>query len=66
MKIWGITDVGLVRKENQDAYAVESRDGFDICAVCDGMGGGLWYDRPRFRTSAGLPCRRYWPSEPMS
>ena len=39
MKIWGITDVGLVRKENQDAYAVESRDGFDICAVCDGMGG---------------------------
>ena len=39
MKIWGITDVGLVRKENQDAYAVESRDGFDICVVCDGMGG---------------------------
>ena len=39
MKIWGITDVGLVRRENQDAYAVESRYGFDICVVCDGMGG---------------------------
>ena len=39
MKIWGITDVGLVRRENQDAYAVESRNGFDICVVCDGMGG---------------------------
>ena len=23
MKIWGITDMGLVRRENQDAYAVE-------------------------------------------
>ena len=22
MKIWGMTDIGLVRKENQDAYAV--------------------------------------------
>ena len=39
MKLWGITNTGLVRRENQDAYAVESRDGFDICAVCDGMGG---------------------------
>mgnify|MGYP002627772220 CR=1 FL=1 len=39
MKIWGMTDVGLVRKENQDAYAVERRGSYDVCAVCDGMGG---------------------------
>ncbi len=40
MKTWGVTDVGLVRKENQDAYDVaESGLGFTVCAVCDGMGG---------------------------
>ncbi len=41
MNVWGLTDIGLVRKENQDAYAVrESREsGHLICVVCDGMGG---------------------------
>ena len=41
MKIWGMTDIGLVRKENQDAYAVRvSEDtGYTVCVVCDGMGG---------------------------
>lgn len=41
MNIWGMTDVGLVRRENQDAYAVRvSEDsGHTICVVCDGMGG---------------------------
>ena len=41
MNIWGMTDIGLVRKENQDAYAVRlSEDtGFTVCVVCDGMGG---------------------------
>lgn len=41
MKIWGMTDIGLVRKENQDAYAVRvSEDtGYTMCVVCDGMGG---------------------------
>ena len=41
MKIWGMTDIGLVRRENQDAYAVRvSEDtGYTICVVCDGMGG---------------------------
>ena len=41
MNIWGMTDIGLVRRENQDAYAVQiSEDtGFTICVVCDGMGG---------------------------
>lgn len=41
INIWGLTDVGLVRKENQDAYAVRRGAATDhvICVVCDGMGG---------------------------
>lgn len=41
MKTWGITDVGLVRKDNQDAYAIREHACGDhtICVVCDGMGG---------------------------
>lgn len=41
MKIWGMTDIGLVRRENQDAYAVRVSEetGHTICVVCDGMGG---------------------------
>ena len=41
MEIWAVTDIGLVRKENQDAYAVckETPSGHTICVVCDGMGG---------------------------
>lgn len=37
LKTWGITDRGLVRKENQDTYRI-ARDGA-VCVVCDGMGG---------------------------
>lgn len=39
MNIWSMTDRGLVRKENQDAYAVKTAFGHTICVVCDGMGG---------------------------
>lgn len=41
MQVWGITDVGLVRKDNQDAFAVRERmdSGHTVCVVCDGMGG---------------------------
>lgn len=39
MRIWGITDSGLVRKENQDAYRVERIAGYTVAVVCDGMGG---------------------------
>jgi len=41
LNIWGLTDIGLVRKENQDTYGVrENPDtGHMICVVCDGMGG---------------------------
>jgi PPM family protein phosphatase len=33
----GKTDVGLVRKNNEDAYAIDDRAGY--CALADGMGG---------------------------
>lgn len=41
MQVWGLTDVGLVRKDNQDAFAVvqEQESGAVFAVVCDGMGG---------------------------
>lgn len=41
MEALGITDTGLVRQENQDAFAIRSMeaDGFVLAVVCDGMGG---------------------------
>ena len=39
MRIWGITDTGLVRRENQDAYATAVIADCTIAVVCDGMGG---------------------------
>ena len=41
MQVCGITDVGLVRRDNQDAYAIQERtpSGHTVCVVCDGMGG---------------------------
>lgn len=41
MKLWGITDSGLARQQNQDCYML-SGDGegnYAVCVVCDGMGG---------------------------
>ena len=41
INVWGMTDIGLVRNENQDAYLVRANEetGHLICVVCDGMGG---------------------------
>ncbi|MBE6989438.1 MAG: Stp1/IreP family PP2C-type Ser/Thr phosphatase [Ruminococcaceae bacterium] len=39
MRIWGITDTGLVREENQDAYAIKAIGQRELAVVCDGMGG---------------------------
>lgn len=40
MNIWGITDIGLVRSENQDSYRIEHlSDRVTLAVVCDGMGG---------------------------
>lgn len=40
MNIWGITDIGLVRSENQDSYRIKPLgDSAMLAVVCDGMGG---------------------------
>ncbi len=41
MNVWGMTDIGPVRKENQDAYvtAQHTASGRTVGVVCDGMGG---------------------------
>ena len=41
MKAWGMTDVGRVRENNEDAFKIEiSSDGkAALAVVCDGMGG---------------------------
>lgn len=40
MNVWGITHRGVVREQNQDAFACQTlSDGRIIAVVCDGMGG---------------------------
>ena len=41
MRVWGVTDVGLKRRDNQDTYAFEAVGALGAVAavVCDGMGG---------------------------
>lgn len=40
MEIWGLTDPGLVREQNQDYYLFQQLGAHDLMAVvCDGMGG---------------------------
>ena len=40
MQYWGLTDMGCVRKQNQDAYEIRQLDRNTLLAVvCDGMGG---------------------------
>ena len=40
MNLWGITDVGAVRTQNQDDYYIELIEpDLGIALVCDGMGG---------------------------
>lgn len=40
MKVFGVTDIGCHRKDNQDSYAIrELNDHAAVLVVCDGMGG---------------------------
>lgn len=40
MEVWGMTDPGLVRSQNQDYYLLQKLGSHDLTAVvCDGMGG---------------------------
>ena len=37
--LWGLTDKGMVRSQNQDACAFQMKDDYAWAVVCDGMGG---------------------------
>lgn len=39
MRIFGLSDIGKVRRENQDCFAIRALSGGILAAVCDGMGG---------------------------
>ena len=39
MRVFGVTDVGRHRKDNQDSCAYRDLDGAALLVVCDGMGG---------------------------
>lgn len=40
MNVWGITHRGIIREQNQDAFAQQTlADGRVVALVCDGMGG---------------------------
>ena len=39
MRIWSISDIGLVRHENQDACGTMLIEDYTAAVVCDGMGG---------------------------
>ena len=40
MEVWGLTDPGLVRSQNQDYFLVQQLGKHDaVAVVCDGMGG---------------------------
>ncbi len=39
MRIFGLSDIGKVRLENQDCFAVRTLSAGVLAAVCDGMGG---------------------------
>lgn len=39
MNCWGKTDIGLVRKQNEDSFYMSADKETALCCVCDGMGG---------------------------
>ena len=39
MKIYGKTDTGVVRDNNQDSFKITINSNYSLCVVCDGMGG---------------------------
>ena len=64
MEIWGATDQGMVRKQNQDTFRFVELGGDQYLAVvCDGMGGAKSGDvasrlrRYLKRMCARAPCR---------
>ena len=73
MNIWGITDVGAVRQQNQDSYYIEQVEpDMGLGLVCDGMGGaraGNVASRlavETFRDTAHGQTQDQWRGEPES
>lgn len=73
MKVWGITDRGSVRKENQDAWAAGLlREDLALAVVCDGMGGALAGNVAStlavqtFWDEVAAHCTNGWPADPQS
>ena len=71
MNIWGITDTGAVRQQNQDFYYIEQVEpDVGLGLVCDGMGGaraGNVASRlavEAFRDTAHAQSADQWRSEP--
>ena len=54
MEYWGLSDIGRVRAQNQDAFRIEELDRHTILAVvCDGMGGAQGGDQ---QIAARIAC----------
>ena len=39
LQIYGLTDIGLIRKENQDCFSIKRGSRYTLAVLCDGMGG---------------------------
>ena len=58
MKLWGSSDIGVVRQENQDTYMLHELEDGALLVVCDGMGGAKGGSTAS--STAAMPLQRQW------